>query len=479
MRVLAHAFGQRFDLPIPLWIFVVSGAAVVVASFLLVLPRRVATDEETARERIEDAAHLRAVPWWPGAVSVLFLAFLCWCGFVGNQDIPENIVPTEFWLLVWIAVPLTVALVGDWTQPLNPYFALSRVGNSRSLRASLLGDEAPLPWPRWLGWWPAVVLFLLAALGELVFNLTVTTPQNTAMALAAYAGLALLGGFFFGDSWRTRGEFWTVLYDTWGRIGYFRFGAPGQRGFAAGLDRPFSTQLSRIVFVLLMLLNVNYDGLITTPQWANDVERQLPGSWGVPGIHLESFRTVTFILMVAVMLCLFGAFAQGSAALGRHGTGLRGSLAGLLPSLVPIAFGYLFAHNIEYILINSQLMAPLIGNPPGLGSWPIHLPYPFNDTYDPSRSFLPSAFYWYAAVVVIVAVHVIAVVLAHRHLQRRAAAVEHERVSELPWLVAMVGYTMLSLWLLAQPLIKETAGTSGDPAPRLPGVTATTGTVLQ
>jgi hypothetical protein len=474
--VLAHAFGERFDLPIPLWVFVVSGAAVVVLSFLFVLPRRVTTDEDLAHEGVEDAAHLRDTPAWLGVLSVVVLALLCWCGFVGAQETSENILPTVFWLLVWIAVPLTVALVGDWTQPVNPYYFLSRIGDSPSLRRSVLGGEAPLAWPRWLAWWPAVVLFLLAVLGELVFNLTVTTPRNTALALVLYAVLSLLGGFFFGSAWRTRGEFWTVLFDTWGRIGWFRFGAIGRRGFAGGLDRPFSTQLSRVVFVLLMLLNVNYDGLITTPQWANDVERQLPSSLGRPGIHLETFRTVTFVLMVAVMLAAFGAFAHASARFGRHGTRFVASLSGLLPSLVPIAFGYLFAHNLEFILINGQLMAPLIGNPPGLESWPIHLHYPFNDSYDPNLTFLPSAFYWYAAVVVIIAVHVIAVVLAHRHLQRKAVAVQDERASELPWLVAMVGYTMLSLWLLAQPLIKESAGTSGSASPA--GTTTSTTVVV-
>lgn len=468
MTVLAHAFGQRFDLPIPLWIFVVAGAAVVAVSFAFVLPSRVSPAETDDAVAEGDAAHLRRPPVWLGAVSVVFLAFLCWCGFVGSQEIPENILPTTFWLLVWIAVPLSVALVGDWTQPVNPYFFLSRISDSNRARAAILGGEEPLRWPRWLGWWPAVVLFFLAVCGELIFNVTVTIPQNTALALALYAALSMLGGFFFGQQWRSRGEFWTVLFDTWGRIGYFRFGAPGPRGFAGGLERPFSTRLSRIVFVLLMLLNVNYDGLITTPRWTNDVERQLPGSWGVPGPHLETFRTVAFVLMVVVMLLLFGAFAHASADLGRHGTPFLASLSGLQPTLVPIAFGYLFAHNIEYILINSQLMAPLIGNPVGHDWWPIHLPYPFNDSYEVHPKFLPSAFYWYVAVVVIIAVHIVAVVLAHRHLQRRAAAPEVEAPSELPWLVAMIGYTMLSLWLLAQPLIHETASTSGSAQPRLP-----------
>jgi hypothetical protein len=31
------------------------------------------------------------------------------------------------------------------------------------------------------------------------------------------------------------------------------------------------------------------------------------------------------------------------------------------------------------------------------------------------------------------------------------------RGSEYPWLAAMVAYTMLSLWLIAQPLVKEHA----------------------
>lgn len=38
------------------------------------------------------------------------------------------------------------------------------------------------------------------------------------------------------------------------------------------------------------------------------------------------------------------------------------------------------------------------------------------------------------------------------------------RRSDYPWLVAMVAYTMLSLWLLAQPLVKERAQEPTQPA---------------
>ena len=37
---------------------------------------------------------------------------------------------------------------------------------------------------------------------------------------------------------------------------------------------------------------------------------------------------------------------------------------------MPIAFGYLLAQNAAYLLVNGQLMLPLLGNPVGMQSWP-------------------------------------------------------------------------------------------------------------
>ena len=460
MIVLAHAFGARYELPIPLVAFVVGGALVVIVSFVIVFNRQVA---KTARDLdlVPDGAYIRPLHAAWGTLSLVVLAFLCFCGFYGSQEVSENILPTSFWILIWVAVPILVALIGDWSQPVNPFAFLAKLTDRPGLRHAILAGEEPLNWPRWLGWWPAVVLFAFAVCAELIFNLTATIPHVTALALSLYAGLSMLGGLLFGRAWLERGEMWTVLLDTWGRIGYFRFGAPGRKGFLGGFDRPFSPALSRVVFVLLMLINVNFDGVLSTPQWTNDIERNLPGSWGTPGPHLETFRVIAFVLNVVVLMTLFGVFARASAHLGHHRTGVLGSLAELLPSVVPIALGYLVAHYLQYILVNSQLMAPLIGNPVGKESWPIHLPYPFNDNYEVSHTFLPSSFYWYVAVAVIVAVHVAAVVVAHRHLATRAPDEAAARRSEFPWLIAMVGYTMLSLWLLAQPFIETTSSTSG------------------
>src|SRR4051794_5760547 len=462
MTVLAHAFGKRYDLPIPLYLFVIGGALVVIVSFLIVLPRGRA-EGRPADEEVPDGSYVRGRWPVPGTLATLWLAFLIWCGVAGSQETAENIIATWFWVVVWIGVPLIVAFVGDWTQPVNPFAFLGKLGNSPGARRAILGGPEPLTWPRWLAWWPAAILFFVLACFELVFNLWATRPDITAEMLAAYAVLSLLGGFFFGDEWLRRGEMFTVLYDTWGRLGYFRFGARGRRGFAGGLEIGFSRHPSRIAFVLLMLLNVNFDGLLSTPQWNNDVLRNLPGQYGIAQTGSQHwFNVLSFLAMAIVLAILLTGFAQGSAIAGEHGTRPLRSLTGLLPSLVPIAFGYLLAHNLEYILVSGQLLFPLIGNPPGLDSWPVHLPYPFNDDYEPHHSFLPSAFYWYVSLGVIIAVHVYAVVIAHRHLVRVGKTEQLERRSEFPWLVAMVGYTCLSLWLLAQPLTETSATTSGN-----------------
>ncbi|MBV9097204.1 MAG: hypothetical protein JO079_04010, partial [Frankiaceae bacterium] len=355
MRILAHAFGKRYDLPIPLWLFVLGGALVVIASFVIVFLRsssRVADGQGGDQDAVledpaADGSWIRGLhPVW-GTLALLWLAFNIWCGLIGSQEVAENIIVTWFWLFVWIAVPLTVAIVGDWTQPVNPYAFLTKLTDSSRVRAAILGSPEPLRWPDWLGWWPAVVLFFLGACGELIYNLDTTVPQEAAEILLVYGLFTALMGLVFGKEWLRRGEMFTVLFDTWGRLGYFRFGAPGRRGFAGGLERGFAPRVSRVAFVLLMLLNVNFDGLLSTPQWA-DVLRQLPSPYNVPSSSQHYFNTVVFVLMAIVLALILVGFAQGSAVAGEHGTGPLRTLTGLLPSLVPIAFGYLLAHNLEY-----------------------------------------------------------------------------------------------------------------------------------
>ena len=469
--ILAHAFGARYDLPIPLLLFVLGGAAVVVLSFLLVLPREVDTRE--VEERIQDGAYQRhPSPLW-GVLSLVLLALLIICGIAGSQEVPENLVPTAVWLILWIAVPLSCGLLGDWTQPVNPFRWAAVAMDRPGLRKAILGSPEPLPWPRRLGWWPAVFIYFVAACGELIYNEHTTVPRFAAYSLLVYVCLSAVAGLLFGAPWRRQGEMFTVLFDTWGRLGWFRFGAPGRPRFAGGLSGEFDPAPSRTAFVLLLLVSVNLDGLLATPKW-NRFERHFPGHLELHPSRLETFRTVTFVVLAIAVALAFTIFAMLAARAGGRALPPAAALSGLLPSLLPIAFGYLLAHNLQYLLVNGQLLFPLIGNPVGKEGWPIHLPYPFNDSYEIHKTFLPSSFYWYVSVLIIVAVHVIAVVLAHQHLSRSARTRHMARTSEYPWMVAMVAYTMLSLWLIAQPLVEEGHASKESADPVVPAVTQVT-----
>jgi hypothetical protein len=469
---LAHAFGKRYDLPVPLWLFVVGGAMVVFVSFLVVLPRAVA--EGPAAWTVHDAVPARRGALIRALLAWVVIGLLVAGGIVGSQEVAENILPTAFWLLIWVATPISCGLIGDWTRPVNPFAALARLVDNDRARQALLGGPA-VRWPQRLGWWPAVGLFFAVACGELIFNGTATQPRFTAVALIVYAAVSTLGAFVFGASaWIERGELFSVLFSTWGRIGWFRFGTAGRRGFLGGLERGFEVTPSRVTFVLLMLMSVAFDGVTATPAW-NSARCHLFADGAALQACLDAkqappspasfyiLATLTFVAMVAAAWLVFGLFAVAVRRAGSLIAPPMEVLAGLLPSLLPIAFGYLVAHNAEYLLINGQLLIPLLGNPAGVG-WHL-LPAPFDDSYVINVNLVPSSVVWYAQVALIIAVHIAAVVLAHRYLAHAARDRRSAQRSEWPWVAAMVGYTMTSLWLLAQPLVQESSSSSTGPQP--------------
>ncbi len=449
MMPLAHAFGERVELPIPVVAFVLGGAAVVAASFVVVLPTRVTHRPDAG----VDTTAVRPVSHLAGMVGLVVLAGLCWAGIAGTQELPENILPTAFWVYVWVILPLLCGLVGDFTSAVNPYGYLAQLGE----RIGTRDGRAVRPWPAAVGWWLAVVLLALGTLAELVFNQTTTLPRIIAWMLIGYAAFCVVMGAVFGaGQFRARGELYSVLFGTWGRLGYFRFGAPGRRGFAGGLDVPFERSLSRSVFVLMLLVSISFDGILSTPQWARFERRSI--TFG--NLHEQYlFRVAAFLVLVVALYALFTLFSFGVSRASRADLSVGTTLSRLLPSLVPIAFGYLLAHYLQYVLINGQLILPLLGAPGGDGT-NLHLPYPFNDSYEVHTKFLPNAFFWYVDVVVIITVHIVAVVLAHRSLARVGDTEKQARRAEYPWIIAMVAYTSLSLWLLAQPLTASGPGSS-------------------
>jgi hypothetical protein len=118
-------------------------------------------------------------------------------------------------------------------------------------------------------------------------------------------------------------------------------------------------------------------------------------------------------------------------------------------SLVPIALAYHLAHYLSYLAIVGQYIIPIVSDPFGLG-WNLF----GTRLYVVDISVVNARMVWYTSVIAIVAGHIIAVWLAHVMALRTFASNRTALLSQIPMLLLMVGYTMLSLWILAQPVVE-------------------------
>src|SRR5436305_12417978 len=135
-----HAFGARYDLRAPLYLFLIGAGAVVFVSFLLVL-RRPVTRKEPAGDDIPSVPQAAS---WRGWLMVVAAVVRIVGGLVGTQSTPDNIVVTAFWLVFWIAVPISIAVVGNYWPYISPLNVVARLVGTRERRE----------WPASWGYWP-------------------------------------------------------------------------------------------------------------------------------------------------------------------------------------------------------------------------------------------------------------------------------------------------------------------------------------
>jgi hypothetical protein len=433
-------------------------------------------------------------------LSVGFLAVIIVAGFIGHENPFENIAPTAIWVIWWVGFAYISGLAGDLWAVVNPWSALYAwiEGLWRALLPSRRLGPA-LRWPGWLARWPAVFLFACFVWAELIWPQS-DTPARLARAALAYSVLTWLGMFLFGrHSWLRNGEAFTVVFGLLARFApteirvsdmtlcaacgsgdcrdriagcsncreCFESAAKDQREWnlrpwAVGLLTSKPISASSMVFVLLMLSSVTFDGLLATPFWASVAKWMIYSETmrpliialqGVTGNAVAAVGTialVAFLLLFQLLYLLFSALMYFSVpAADRVGISVR-QVAGLFVlSLVPIALAYHLAHYLSYLAIVGQYMIPLASDPFGMG-WDLF----GSSLYMVDIGVVNARFVWYTSVIAIVTGHIIAVWLAHVMALRTFATNRAALLSQIPMLLLMVGYTMLSLWILAQPVVE-------------------------
>ena len=169
------------------------------------------------------------------------------------------------------------------------------------------------------------------------------------------------------------------------------------------------------------------------------------------GLRLTVIGSVGILTSPAVFVLVYLLFARwmARAAGDMLSTGTVTRI--LVLSLVPIAIAYHLAHYFMYLLIQGQLMIRLASDPLGFG-WNLF----GTARYRPDIGIVGARFAWYTAVIAIVFGHIIAVYVAHAVALREFPDERAALRSQIPMLVLMVGYTMVSLWIIAQPIVETT-----------------------
>ncbi|MGH3145212.1 MAG: hypothetical protein ACRDTR_05360 [Rubrobacter sp.] len=476
---LAHGFGQTYDLPIPLWLYLFGAGAAVLVSFVPVsLLVEGGTQDPLRYPRFDlfrigflrSALNNRALLFCVRLLSVALLQLVIAAGLFGEQDAGLNIVPTFAWVLWWVGFSFFVAFVGNVWPLVNPWKILFEWAESlsRRLGANLQpGESYPKSW----GVWPAVFLYAAFIWVENVFSGS-ATPVYIAVLAVNYSVLTWGGMVVYGkETWLRNGEVFSVFFDLLGRFAPTEVRiknprrcadcpgdcAAGEDGcvncyecFAAapkeerelclrppfvGLGRPEPVPAGGVFFVVLVLAGVAFDGLLETPVWV-----------GLQVVTPLS-RTLGLVVLPLVFFAVYLAFVGLSRLAGGGEEPLRRYAAAYVFSLVPIAVAYQVAHYYTLLLVQGQAIYRHISDPFGWG-WDLF----GTSDFTINAGIIGARFVWYSQVALIVIGHVVAVYLAHAFALRLFK--DHRRAiwSQAPMLVLMVMYTVFSLWILSQPL---------------------------
>ncbi|MFQ3292968.1 MAG: hypothetical protein ACI9PP_000165 [Halobacteriales archaeon] len=429
--VLAHSASLRSasdSLSVPQWLVLLTGGAVVGASFLLVT---FATD----RSFVTSIHEWRTVLPQRGldtarsigsTLAVVALVGVIVVGFVGPETATRNPAVLVIWVGWWAGFAMSAYLISNAWPAVDPLRAIAS-------RLPSVGIE----YPERFGVWPSVVGLLVLVFVEVVTPLA-DDPRLLATTVATYAVITLAGSVAVGSPrWFATVDPVARVFRYYGRVAPIGWGSSGFELRFPGMALTRQTDVDgadEVAFVLALVWVTTYDGLVTTPAWSDVAGRIVDA--GIPPLAVYGGALVTGY---AIFLGVY----RIAARLARHTAPTylsAGTLAkGFASPLLAIAAGYHLAHFLGYFLTLSPALVAAIRHPIAGPAAPVGL-------------VLPGWFGGLELAFVLVG-HVLAIWVAHAIsfdlFPDRLQAIR----SQYPFIAVMIAYTTLSLWIVAEPTL--------------------------
>ena len=433
---LTLAQGPRDTIAVPQWLYLATGGATIGASALLA---SFVTDRAFIRY-FHDWHHSvplidqwrRAIVWTGRGLGVATLIVAVYLGFVGPQ------LPTaSFTVLVTFAggraaLPMVAYLFGNVWPVLNPWRTISLVLPS--------GFRA---YPASFQRWPAVVGLLVLVWVEVIFPVS-TVPTVLATAILSYSVATLAGAALFGpDAWFENADPLSVLFRLFGSVapvqrgdGTFQVKFPGSEV----TDPEFVSDESDVAFIIALIWELTYSGFITTSAGAATVKTLVQStSFGLVDVGIRAVIVYTALFVGGYAIFFAAYWYAGRLTRRRLQTYVTARTMSLrfAPPLLAIAAGYHLAHYVGLFVSLSPALLMALSSP---------LTPPANPLVLTSPS-------WFGGLTIafVLIGHLLAIWMAHTAAYDLFPSRLDAIRSQYPFVAVMIGYTIISLWILSLP----------------------------
>jgi YHS domain-containing protein len=432
-------------------------------------------------------------------VFVLFFLTIIAAGLFGSQIPSNNIAPLLTWTIWWGGLILVILYAGSLWCYVCPWDAISDwIEGFRFWGVKKDGLGLGLKVPKALrNIWIAIGLFVLLTWLELGFGITMN-PRATAWLALGIIGAAFISVFIF-----ERKAFCRYACPVGRIIGIYSLFSPvevraedpevcrkcrtqscykgNEQGEACPTSlyipamkentncincmecakscesdnvalnlRPWGNDLAvdhrvrmdEAVLALVLLTLAAFHGLTMTGLWRDGLESIQENS----GLGYTAAFSFTMLVLIVVPIAIYSVLVNLSYKLGGTTThSYKDYFVRYAYTLLPIALFYHLAHNSEHLLMEGQKIIALFSDPFGWG-WNLF------DTAGWSLAPLVSLkTLWLIQVLLVLVGHVYSL-WAAKGVAHRMFGGHKAMKSQLPILATMVLFSLVSLWLLKQPM---------------------------
>ena len=454
-KIYAHGFGERYDLPIPFIFFLIGAGLTIIFSFFLLLLFYNQKDKANKFKSpiILNQNTLNNIPFkiikpFIKTTSVFIFVLIILTGYIGSNNPIENFSAPMIWIIWWVGFGIITPIIGNFWKILNPIKIIFSFMVENIIKQPKFLNTGLFTYPKQLDVWPIIFSFLLFSWFENVGN--GSNPLTLSILITIYSLATITFMFLFGcKTWLERGDVFSVYYHIMGSFGIFNIiqnqnlktSQISLRLPVLGLAKLKTPNLPFVIFHIILLGTISFDGLSETSLWSEVEILLIPGLGRMitESLGIIVIPTLFFILLWVICWIIFIITKEKTP---------KTIITSLIFSLTPIAIAYHIAHFISYILITGQLIIPLISDPFGYG-WNIF----GTANYSLNIGIINAKTAWYSSVIIIVLGHIFSVIIAHIKAQEIFSKNSIVIKSQLPFLILMIFYSALSLWIISQPII--------------------------